>query len=318
MALTYTEAQTVSNKGFDKACVQQVYEESALLTKLKLLDKIQKGGTKWAWPVRYRKLNQSNAVGARDPISFISKTTRTQAEITPRFYVGKTVMHWDELQANKGKAEIVNLIADKTKELKEDFAERLATDIFTANPNGIGLDPITTIIDSASSYAGIAVADAAEWAAQEDSSTTALELYGSAGSLSGMINSAKFGKEMPNFHLTTRNLRSKFESILEAQKNFVAKLGDKQMASAGFENVAFHGAGVFDDPFCTAGTWLGINTSVFTLLYDPDYYNKVSPWEKIDQIGFQYALKKVMGSVLGLKCVQRKSNFKYTALDYTE
>ncbi len=316
MALTYTEAQAVSDKGFDKACAQQVYEESALLTKLKLKDKVQAGGRKWAWTIRYTKLENANAVGPRDPISFISKETRTLAEITPRHYVGSTIMHWDELQQNKGKPQIIDLIGDKTKELKEDFADRLATDIFTANGNGLGIDPITTIIDSASSYAGIAVADAADWAAQEDGSTTTLSLYGAA-SLSYMINQARFGKNMPDFHLTTRDLRSKFESILEAQKNFVAKLGDKEMASAGFENVAFHGAGVFDDPYCTAGTWLGINTDVFYLLYDPDYYMKVSKWEKIDQVGFQYALKKVMGAVLGLKCTQRKSNFKFTALDYT-
>jgi hypothetical protein len=317
MALTYSELQAVSDKGYDKLCTQQAYDQSPFWKKLELNDQIQEGGSKWAWTVRTEELGLANAVGPRDAISYVSKETRTLAEVDPRFYICPAVLHWDEQQANKGKAQIIKLVEDKTKELKEDFMKRLATDLYTANPNGIGIIPITTIVDSASTYAGIAVADASSWAATEDAATTALALYGGSTSLSGMCNAARFGTKKVTMHITNKNMRSTFESILESQKQFVDKLGDKQMADAGFENVAFHGAGVFDDAFCPDGTWLGLNMDDMYILVDPEYYLKVSKWEPLDQVGFPHAVKKTMGAVLNIKCTSRRTNFKYTALDET-
>ena len=130
-----------------------------------------------------------------------------------------------------------------------------------------------------------------------------------------MRNSALYGKNGPNFHLTTKDLWSVYESILESQvvrKNDV--LADGKMANAGFKTLLFKGDPVVADPFCPSGSWFGIDLDAFALLYDPDYYFKTTPWEKVSSAQ-EYSLKKTLCAVIQLKCDRRRTSFKFTALD---
>ena len=328
MAFTYTEAQTVSDLGFDDSIHVQVYDAYPFWKKLELNEQIESkgGGRAWTYPVRVKKLDKANAVGPRDKIDFIDKETRTLASVDPKYYVGTAVIPWDKNRENKGKAQLIDLIKDKSDELTEDFMHRLNTDLWTSNPNGNGITPLTTIVDSSTStaFAGITPTDCdtGAWVGIEDGATTKLELYGglygtsATQSLSSMINAAKYGKGRVTMHLTTKELRSVFESILETHQIFNAKLGDKQMADAGFENVAFHGAGVFDDPYVPAGYWLGLNMDAFAIFKDPESYLEVTKWAPISN-EYPKTMQKTMFAVLALKCESRRTNFKFTALDST-
>lgn len=324
--MTYSEAQAISNDGYDDVLTKQVYDSVPLLKKIQSMKRTQSagGGIYWTWPVRIKKLDKAQAVNPRADQTYINEETRTQIYVSPRYYTVQNVIPWDKLRENKGEAQKVDLVADATKELKEDMDDRLATDLYTANPNGFGIDPITTIIDSTASYGGLDYNDSdietGAWNAQEDSSTTKLELYGglygtsAEQSLSSMTNAATFGAQKPNYHLTTRELKSLFESMLESQ--VVRQVSNSKLSSAdaGFENVLFKGAPVVGDPYCTAGTWLGIDLSSLYLLYDPDYYFKATKWERVGPAQ-EYALKKNLCTVIQLKCIRRKTNFKFTALD---
>jgi len=265
-------------------------------------------------------------VGPRDKIDFIDKETRTQAEVDPRYYVGYSVIPWDKIAENKGRAQKIDLVADKTTELKDDFMDRLATDLYTSNPNGIGIIPLPTWVDSSTSTACAGITptdcDTGSWVSKEDSATTKLELYGGLygtstyQSLSSMMNACKFGKHGVNFPLTTPKLKSVFESILETHQVFNAKLGDKQMADAGFENVAFHGAGVFADNYCTDNYWYGLDMRTIFLLKDPEYYLDITPWKEITA-EYKFSLQKTMCARIQLKFDMRRVHFKFTALDST-
>lgn len=328
MAWTFTEAQTVSDMGFDDKITQEVYDSSPFWKKLTLNEQVESGGggTLWTWPVRVKKYGKVNAVGARDKVDFIDKSTRTLASVTPKYYFGSAVIPWDTNRENKGKAKLIDLVKEKSEELKEDFIDRLNTDLWTSNPNGLGITPITTIVDSSTSTAVCGVTptdcDTGAWVSMEDSATTKLELYGGLygtstyQSLSSMLNAAKFGGNGVTMHLTTKDLRSTFESILEAHQQFNEKLGDKQMADAGFKNVAFKGVGVFDDPYVPAGYWLGLDMDAFAILKDPDSYMEVTKWDKLSN-EYPKTMQKMMFAVLQLKCIRRRTSFKMTALDST-
>lgn len=312
MALSYSETNSITTKNFDPVITQQEYEKSALYSKLKSMKHVLRGGTEIAWTIRYTGYNKANAVDPDKQVIYRRIETRTLAEDDYKFYEGDTMMTWAERVKHKGKPAQVKLIADKIKEMKEDFDDRWCTDVYTANDNGNGLTPLPTIVDSADTYAGISVSDAANWAAQEDGSTTALALYGS-GSISYMVNQATFGDKKPNFHLTTRDLFSTFESLLETSKRYE----DVDTANAGFTNLKFHGAPVVSDPYCPTGYWYGLCTDTMYVIYDGDFNFIVSPWQSLEQGGFPYNLVKTIGWVGNLKCTLRKANFKMTALDYT-
>lgn len=313
MALTLAEANTISSRYFDKPMTQQIYEDSPFFSKLKKNKAIKwDGGTELQFPIRYRKLSRADAVGSDSRVAFETKATRTGGVASWTYYNVDAMLTWKELTENTGKQQIVNLMSDKAEEMQQDMMDRFATDLYTSNPNGLGFTSLAAIVDSAASYAGIAVADASAWASTEDGTTTELVLY-NANSLSYAINQATFGKYSPDLHLTTRNLAAKFESLLEPQKRYT----DKETADAGFKNITFHGVPVIGDPFCTAGSWFGLCMKVFELRYHPDFNFDVSGWESLFAAGFPRNLGKVMSWAGNLVCKMRKCNFKFTALDYT-
>ena len=314
MALSITEANAVSSKYFDKTITSQVYEQSVLYSRLKAKNKVvMDGGTQLQWPIRYRELNQTEAVTSRQQVDWKQKETRTGAVLDWTYYLGKTMISWDERVKNTGKPQIVNLLKDKTDELNEDIYEKFCDDLYATSQGTNNIQALITIIDSGTTYAGIAVADAADWASTEDSSTTRLVLYGSAASLSATINATTFGKNHPDLIITSRNLYSKAESLIEPQKRYKSE----EPGMIGFTNVKFHDVPIVGDAHCPAGYMFGIDTSQFELRYHPDYHFKVMPWTELEQAGFPNAMAKAVSWAGNIACRMRKTSFKYTALDYT-
>lgn len=313
MALSISELNTVSEKYFDKTLKQVVYEDSPLYVKLKMKDKVKlSGGSQIQYPIRYRKYSRADAVGPRQQLSFEEKATRTGAVLDWKYYEVDTMLQWDERIKNAGKGQIVDIVKDKLAELKEDMYDRFASDLYATNENGLGISPLSEIVDSSTTYAGIAVSDATAWKAVESASVT-LTLYSGTNSLAYMVSHATFGKDAPDLHITTRDLQNKFESLIATNVRYE----DKEMANAGFRNVTFRGAPVIGDAHCTSKHWYGLDTNQFELFTHSDYDFKLSPWEELTVVGFPNAIVRVMSWAGNLACRSRKSNFKYTALVYT-
>ena len=315
MAFTITELNAVSKKYFDNTLTQQIYEKSAFFAKLKA-DKqiITDGGTSIQFPVRTSKLNTAQATGPRAKVDFQSVETRTAGDIKWVYYDAQTMLHWDEKVANSGKGKIIDIAKDKAEELLKDLRDTIYSAIFATSSavSGTDLETLDRIIDSAASFAGIAVSDASAWAGVEDSSTTTLKLYGS-GSLSYARNSATFGTDEPTMHLTTRDLVSKYESLLQPQQRYE----DKQMANLGFANITFHNKPVIGDAFCPSGYWFGVDMSAMELRVHKDNNMKVTEWFELKQAGYPNALAKYVAFVGNVLAKRRKTSFKFSALDYT-
>lgn len=316
MAVSIAEADSVSTKFFDKTITQQVYEKSPVFSKMKA-DKqiITDGGTSMQWPIRTAKLNNAKSTGPRARVDFTSKETRTGGDIPWVYYDTTNVIHWDERVKNNGKEKIINLLKDKAEEALEDIRDLLYQSIFatTTAVSGTDMETLDRIIDSAATYGGVAVADAASWAGIEDSSTTTLKLYGE-GSLSVHRNSATFGPDEPTMHVTTRNLFSKYESLLQPQQRYE----DKQMVNLGFSNLTFNRKPVVSDVFCPSGYWYGIDMSCLELRVHTDNNLDVGSWFKMEQAGYPKALGKYICWVGNLLARRRKSSFKLSALVHTE
>jgi len=316
MALSIDEANTVSSKFYDKTLTQQVYEKSPFYVKLKSMNNITTdGGTQIQWPIRYKKLEQTGFVGPREQVAYSQEETRTGAILNWKYLVSQNMISWDERVKNSGKPMVVNLISDKTTEIREDVGDIFATALHAVTPGSNDISSLAEIIDTGTTYAGIAVADAAEWAAgAEDNAKTELVLFGDA-SLSYMINQSTFGNDKPDLHLTTRDLWSKFESLIEPQKRYYNK--DTALAKAGFTSLQWHDAEVISDVYTQAKYWYGIDTKHYEIRYHPDYNFLTSKWFKLEQAGYPYAMAKTCAWAGNILCRQRKTSFKFTVLDYT-
>lgn len=317
MALSSTEANSVSTQYFDKTITAQVYDASPLWTRLKSKNKVTwDGGNQIQWPIRYKEAGVAEAVGPRTQISYQAKETRTSAVLEWVYYVTKGIMSWDERVKNTGKAQVINLIKDKTEEMNDDLFERFSDDLFATTQGSLSLQALVTIIGAAAStYGGISQSDCAEWYSPAiDTTTTRLVLYGTAGSLSALINTATFGKNKPDMIITTRNLLSKVESLLEPQKQYS---GESDLAKAGFNTVKFHDIDIVSDAHCPTSAMFLLNTNQLEMRYHPDFNFKVTDWTSLEQIGFPNALAKSVSWAGNLLCRMRKTQGRYSALDYT-
>jgi hypothetical protein len=317
MALTINEANTVSTKYFDKTITQQVYERSPFFVKLKAAGNVSTdGGNSIQFPIRYAKLSKGQWVGARDQVMYTQKETRTSGDLAWKYLYGNAMISWDEVVQNSGKQQIVNLMRDKSEELREDMGDSFATALWAVTQDSDALSSMYTIVDDTEIYAGIDPADVAtEWAASvEDASTTELVLYG-ANSISVSMNACTFGPHKPSAIFTTRDLWSKFESIIEPQKRYYNK--DTAMAKAGFTSLAFHDAEVISDVYIASGDLFLVDTDQYAIRYHPKYNMKVDKWSDLTQAGYPYASIKNCAWVGNVLCRMRKTSGKYTALDST-
>ena len=314
MALSIDEANTVSTKYFDKTLTQQVYEKSPLFAKLKSAKKVTTdGGNKIQFGIRYTTLGRAETVDAREQITYTQKETRTAGDLDWKYYIGQSMLQWDERVKNTGKPQIINLMADKTEEMRQDMFNKFQTDLYNTTQASKSFSGLDEIVDSADTYAGITVSDVAEWAATEDSSTTKLVLYGTSGSFAHQMNEATFGPDKPDLVITTRDLFNKFESLVEPQIRYESGA----MGKLGFTALQYHGADVVADYACTDEYMYGLCTKYFEFRVHPDFNFKPSKWEELLQAGFPHALVKIVSWAGNLCCKMRKVNFKYSALDYT-
>jgi hypothetical protein len=312
MALSISELNAVSHEYFDKTLMQEVYEESAFVSWLKAKNKIvTNGGTQIQFPIRYKALGQTATTHPRQQISFESEETRTAGVVDWAFILGKTMIHWDEKVKNGPKGQIIDLVKDKSLELKEDFMHEFASQLWATTSKGTDdLERIATIVDSSTSYAGIAVSDDPLWASTEDGSTTVMTLR----LLQKARNAATFGKRLPTVHFTTRDLLSKFESILQPHVRYESE-DTKRMLNLGFSNVSFYGAPVVADTYIPSGNWYGLDMEAFELHVNPEYNFKLSDWMELPQAGFPNAAGRFMYFTGQILCKLRRTSFKFTALD---
>ena len=316
MALTYTQANAVSKEYFDKTITQTVYERSPIFWSANQKHKVKKiggtGGNTFRFPIRYRKLGQSEAVDPAAQLIYEQYDTRTQGELAWKYYRSKTMISWKERVTNRGDAQIVRLIADKTEELRQDLYDKFVADIYALSQGTLNFQSLDTIVDATTTYAGVAQADVASWAANEDSTTTRLSLYGDQ-SLAELINLSTFGTDRPTLIATTRDLASKTESLLQGQQ----KLFDQDLANAGFENVKFKNIPIVGDYGCPASYMWGLDMNNLEFWYQEGYNMKISDWYPLEQAGFPEYLAKVAAWVGETVCRQRQTNFKFSALDFT-
>lgn len=312
MALTLDQANSVSKRIFDETLVQTAYDNSPFWVRMKQENKITKHfGTSIQWPLEYKQADLADAVDPNDQVDFRTIDTMTGATLAMKYYRAKNLITWQEQAENSGEAKIVDLLKAKAKTMQRALYHDFATDLYTQNTSGKGIEPIVNIVDSTQTYGGIAVADASTWASWRDASTTALTLYG-AGSLSYYQNLSTFGTEGPKMHLTTRNLYSKFMSLFEGQKVYQ----DNRLADAGFDNIKFMGSPIVADFYCPASYWYGLDIGAMEFCVHPSYNFKLTDWFKLEQAGHPESMARVISFAGNIKCTQRRTSFKLSTLNY--
>ena len=320
MALPVDELNAATKKGYlNEAVVQSAYDQSAFykMQWMKGFVEVLDGGSLMEFPIRYKKQGTGETADPRSQLMFQSVQTRTAGQVNWGFARAVTMLYWDEKVKNAGAAKVFDLAADRMTELRDEITDLLCTQLLTntAAPGTFDLWPLSYIIDSANTYAGVTVSDASNWASTEDGSTTTMTLFGS-GSLTASVAAATLGIYKPSLHLTTRNLYAKYMSLLTPNQIYQ----DTETAAMGFSNILLIDAPVVGDAYLPAAMWLGIDMDAFEVRTDGSGTNGIdlTDWIDLTPVGYINSAGKVATFAGQVICRRRKTSFKYTALDYTK
>ena len=199
------------------------------------------GGRVFTQPLVYAK---TDAVGSFEGAEILSTTINdnvTAAEFNYRqYYAHIGITGRDEL-LNSGKEGIHNLLEAKRQVAEWTLSDTMGTDLQGSNSTGKKIDGLGSILSTSSTYAGIAVADMADWAAKQ-------RTLGVAGTLTLLemqkaMGVATVGADKPTVIVTRQSVYDKIWSLVQPDQRFV----DKKMADAGFQNIVFNGVPILVD-----------------------------------------------------------------------
>lgn len=321
------QADAISSQYFDNTLRKVAYEGSPVLKRMMKNNKIKiKGGRVIQWPVRVDKLGTAAAVDPRASVTWSTNDTRVAAQLRWRFYYATTLIQWDEILENQGKPQLVDLIKDKSEELKDDMSDLLISHLYAASPTETDIESLFSVIDTGA-YAGIdpsGLTDPTRWQSQVDTTSDKLFFFdnssqdGTSGNtsdttLAEMLNAAKFNDEKPTLIITTEDLYTRIEAYLENKRQITR---DNELQNIGYENVKFKNTPITTDPHCPAGNILGINEKHIELVVHPQYDMSLTKWEKHED--YPNALFKGMSFAGNLRADTRHTHFKFTGITNVE
>ena len=318
MGIALTDLQATTQNELDNILHDTVYDKIAMLQWFKKHKRVKCDGGDFEWDVVYKEYGLAEAIDMNQKITYETVEMIDQATDKWKAYAVTAFVTLEERIKNYGKGQIIDLQKAKAEYMAKALYQKLSTDLYTANPNGKGLTPISTIIDSAAVYAGLDPATYTTWVGIEDNSTDTMELDGAATSLMGMYMQAWFGDDAPDVFFTTKNLLMKYGSIINNKTRYEYGGRDAKEAGMGRTNLFFMGCPIFPDPACPAASFYGIQTDSMELKVHPEADMKAQPWMPAEGQSQPFAFKRETLAILNLRCIQRRTNFKMTALDYTK
>jgi hypothetical protein len=311
------EMNAVSDRYFEKTLNQLVYQDDPILNRLKSKNKVKiKGGSEIEWRVRAEKLGSVQSVDPESAVTWDHKQTRIPVSIKWKFYFGSTSANWPEIAANKGKAQIVDLVKDKTEELMQDINDKLIADMYAATAaDEMDITPLGDMI-GATTYAGLnpaTLTDATRWQSILDvrGAAAPLGLYtdGTNTSLAAMINAATFGRERPTIIVVDEDLFTAIESALDPRH----RISDEEMVKIGFDNIKFKNIPIISSKFIPAGTVYGLNENALEMDVHTDYDFKTTKWKEHED--YPNALFKGISLQANLRLKERHTSFKMTNVE---
>jgi hypothetical protein len=275
MALTYNEINSVTEKYFHPKLVDNIFTSNTLLSRAKSKGWLQTidGGEKILIPLAYATTTAGGWYSGSESLNTSNNDQVTAAEFDWKFdYANVTITRGDELK-NSGKAQMVNLVKAKVQLAEKTLSDSIGTGLYNDGSTlAKAIVGLRLAVDSAGTYAGISRTTYSWWAAQEDSTTTALSI----GLMQGLMGDCTQGSSKPSVITTTQDIFDDLFGLLQPLQRYT----DSKTADAGFQNLMFAGTPVIVDNHCPASHMFFLNEDYIHLLVHKDENFRFEPFQK--------------------------------------
>lgn len=274
MALNYDRLTAITRDQYIPKMIDNIYESSALLTKMRADGKVQLWGNKLKVPLRYGKNGARGTYQGHDVLDVTPQDNITAAEFTYKNYYVTVSISGDDERTSSGDLAVIKLLEDEMKDAEMSMKDQLSTALFTGTNHLIGLD---TAIGTGT-YGGIAGATYTWWNSTVDATAhTSANMVNSTHAsyihklLRAGYKGCKHLNQRPNIIVTSQDVYDIYEETLQTQANYNLSRGSEFLADAGFDVLEFRKIPVVVDDFVddTADAMYMLNTEFMDLYFHP-------------------------------------------------
>jgi len=260
---------TLRNRSTDVS--DDVTNNNALLAYLKKEGKIETrtGGRTYVEPTIYAENDTAKFYDGGMESFVIPVSSQVDAsEWSRAFQAGFIYFTEAEKQANRGKAQAINLVNQKIRALKATLANDFSTSLYadgTGSNEIQGLQAIVADDPTTGTVGGIDAATYTWWRNLYNTSTTASSSNIVSTMTATWLNTIR-GTDKPDLIVAGNDMFTYYNDSLQADQRYTT--WDKADV-LNFEGLRFQSAMVLFDPTCATKRMYGLNTNDLTLVCDP-------------------------------------------------
>lgn len=310
MAITISQAEAVSRPFFSEVFTENVYRRCAALQLLNEHERIQDGGEYAVFPIDVTEAGTAEAQGAREQVVIRDEETITAVRSEWKYYRGSTMIWPDEAVKNTGNAAIIKLMRKKADIAQKSLATKMGRDIYTRNPNGKGMQDLTTIIGTGA-LGGVNE----KLFRSKVINVAALKMYGdSDDSLSGLINESLFDTEHCTHMLLAPTMKSKIEAVWVKEAGRFQMTQSNRLVELGLKTFRFMDVDFVSDQFLSESETL--RSSLFGIdiealeFYRSSEGSSNGTWKDAEPLGYPDGLFRIPRWVGELTATRRRTMFR--------
>jgi hypothetical protein len=272
MPLTYDQITSITEKKFLPKMVDNIFNRSEFLKRLKAKEKPQPGGDKVIVPLNYAQVSASGWYQGAETLDTADNDVITAFEFDwKQLFAGISITRRDELR-NSGDAAMINFVKSKVEIAEKTIGDALATGLFSSGSNAKVIQGLKLALATSGTYGGIPLASYSWAQGQVDTTTTTLTI----AAMQGMWGNCGNGDDYPDLLVGDQDMYDRYYSLLQPQQRFQ----DEEMAKGGFKNIMFNAAPFVADSHPAAGDLYFLNMEYLDLYPHKDENFRLEPFAK--------------------------------------
>lgn len=265
MALSWSEALSVSLRNYRPGLVDNIFESSPLLFRLRQNERLLDGGESIVEHIQYGTNPNTGSYDGWDVLPMAEGKIITSVEYNWKQYAGSVIISGKDMRKNKGKSRMLDLLEARIKNCEDTMIDDLNALAYSDGTGNSGKDPLglAAIVDSSGTLAGINRATYTWWQSQERSLSAESVTWGTdsdsmLGFMRNMYNRCSKGKrrKKPDLIIMTQDDFESYEGTFTEKQRYLKN----DLADAGFETLAFKKQPVIWDEDQTAEVMHFLNT----------------------------------------------------------